>query len=83
MRYFLCFIFILCIVSPALGAETFTLTSPDFKHRATLQNDQVYNSFGCSGKNLSPALAWKNAPAGTKSFALTVYDPDEIGRAHV
>jgi hypothetical protein len=76
MRYFLWLILVLCVVSPALGAEPFTLTSPDFKHKATLQNDQVYNSFGCSGKNLSPALAWKNAPAGTKSFALTVYDPD-------
>jgi Raf kinase inhibitor-like YbhB/YbcL family protein len=36
----------------------------------------VFKGFGCEGGNVSPALAWKNAPAGTKSFAVTVYDPD-------
>jgi Raf kinase inhibitor-like YbhB/YbcL family protein len=42
----------------------------------TLANDQVYNGFGCNGKNISPALNWSGAPGGIKSFALTVYDPD-------
>lgn len=41
-----------------------------------LEHEQVFNGFGCDGKNVSPALAWKNAPAGTKSFALMVHDPD-------
>jgi Raf kinase inhibitor-like YbhB/YbcL family protein len=31
---------------------------------------------GCNGGNVSPALVWKNAPEGTKSFGLTLYDPD-------
>ena len=31
---------------------------------------------GCTGENKSPALEWKNPPAGTKSFALMVHDPD-------
>ena len=31
---------------------------------------------GCTGENKSPALEWKNPPAGTKSFALLVHDPD-------
>src|SRR6266516_4231989 len=31
---------------------------------------------GCDGGNISPALSWKDPPAGTKSFALTLYDPD-------
>lgn len=32
--------------------------------------------FGCSGGNVSPAISWKNAPSGTKSFVLTMYDKD-------
>ena len=31
---------------------------------------------GCDGGNVSPALSWQDPPAGTKSFALTLYDPD-------
>ena len=31
---------------------------------------------GCDGGNVSPALSWKDPPAGTKSFGLTLYDPD-------
>ena len=54
--------------------EGFTLTSPDIQGQ--IANDQVFNSFGCSGKNISPQLNWKDAPAGTKSFAITAYDPD-------
>ncbi len=54
----------------------FRLTSPDVASGKRVTDAQVFNSFGCSGKNISPALAWQNAPAGTKSFALTMYDPD-------
>ncbi len=60
----------------ASGAGALTLTSPDIKPGAKLADEQVFNSFGCSGKNVSPALAWSGAPKGTKSFALNVYDPD-------
>ena len=34
-------------------------------------------AFGCTGGNTSPALAWRNAPAGTRSFVLTLFDRDE------
>jgi Raf kinase inhibitor-like YbhB/YbcL family protein len=36
----------------------------------------IYNESGCTGGNVSPALAWSGAPAGTKSFAVTIFDPD-------
>lgn len=52
----------------SLAAEAdFTLRSPQIADGATLTNQQVYNGFGCSGQNLSPALQWQGAPAGTKS----------------
>ena len=54
----------------------FTLASPDFADGATIANAQVFNSWGFNGDNVSPALAWSGAPAGTKSFALMVHDPD-------
>src|SRR6185295_17410185 len=60
----------------ALAAGTFTLSSAEIKPGATIAEAQVYQGFGCEGGNVSPSLAWNNAPAGTKSFALTVYDPD-------
>ncbi|HET8996557.1 MAG TPA: YbhB/YbcL family Raf kinase inhibitor-like protein [Acetobacteraceae bacterium] len=37
---------------------------------------QVFSQFGCTGKNISPQLSWSGEPAGTKSFAVTMYDPD-------
>lgn len=57
-----------------LNAQTFTLRSKDIGGQAT--DKQVYNGFGCTGENLSPELNWENPPAGTKSFAITMYDPD-------
>ncbi|WP_395495363.1 kinase inhibitor [Acetobacter sp. KSO5] len=54
----------------------FVLTSPAFTDGATLPQAQVYNGMGQRGQNLSPALEWKNAPEGTKSFVVTTYDPD-------
>src|SRR5208282_847939 len=58
------------------GAAGFTLSSPTIKPNSTLSQDQVFNGFGCTGKNISPALKWSGAPKDTKSFAVTVYDPD-------
>ncbi len=53
-----------------------TLVSPDIGQGKTIPEEQVFNGFGCKGKNISPALFWSGAPAGTKSFALMVHDPD-------
>jgi Raf kinase inhibitor-like YbhB/YbcL family protein len=66
----------LAATAGAQPARKLTLTSPDFRQNGRLAEKQVFNSFGCSGGNLSPALRWTNAPAGTKSFAVTAYDPD-------
>src|SRR5690242_19682129 len=57
--------------------STFTVTSKDMVPGKPISEAQVYNGgMGCSGQNLSPALSWTNAPSGTKSFAITMYDPD-------
>src|SRR5438132_497000 len=65
----------------ALAAEPFTLTSPAYK-----DGDVWPSKFAgshpsrsnppCPGQNVSPPLTWSNAPAGTKSFALMMVDPD-------
>ena len=54
----------------------FTLTSGDFTDGGTIANAQVFNSWGFKGGNASPALSWSGAPAGARSFALMVHDPD-------
>jgi Raf kinase inhibitor-like YbhB/YbcL family protein len=55
---------------------TFTVTSPDVHAGQKIPNPQAFNGMGCTGSNLSPALEWHGAPATTKSYAITVYDPD-------
>jgi Raf kinase inhibitor-like YbhB/YbcL family protein len=58
--------------TPALsGAEAFTLTSPSFA-----QGESIPQQFTCQGDNVSPELAWTEPPAGTRSLALLVEDPD-------
>jgi len=66
----------LVLVSGSASAAGFTLTSTDVKPGGKIADEQVFAGFGCTGKNVSPELKWSGAPAGTKSFALTVYDPD-------
>jgi Raf kinase inhibitor-like YbhB/YbcL family protein len=57
-----------------LLADNFTLSSSDLEGQLT--SKQGFNGFGCTGENISPELSWKDAPKGTKSFAVTIYDPD-------
>ncbi|MCC7122099.1 MAG: YbhB/YbcL family Raf kinase inhibitor-like protein [Gammaproteobacteria bacterium] len=55
------------------------LTSDDFAEGDYLKQPHVLSAaygFGCDGDNLSPQLAWSGAPAETKSYAITCYDPD-------
>jgi Raf kinase inhibitor-like YbhB/YbcL family protein len=57
-------------------AQGMTLISPDIKEGTTIAKDQVFNGFGCSGANISPELSWSGIPNGTKSLAVSIYDPD-------
>ncbi len=55
------------------------LKSENFKEGDYLGTEHVLSEafgFGCKGNNLSPQLSWSGAPEGTKSFAVTCFDPD-------
>ncbi len=73
MKYFLFSLSFFASFSLAT-AQNFTLQSNDLGGQATVR--EVFNGFGCEGENVSPHLSWKDAPEGTKSFAITMYDPD-------
>jgi len=57
-------------------AAAFELHSSDIQAGKPMPKAQEYSGFGCDGGNVSPELSWSGAPAGTKSFAVTAYDPD-------
>jgi Raf kinase inhibitor-like YbhB/YbcL family protein len=70
---------VLCLIAGAGAAAespAFQASSPDVLSGKQIAAKFIYNGFGCSGQNVSPAVMWKNAPAGTKSFAVLVHDPD-------
>jgi Raf kinase inhibitor-like YbhB/YbcL family protein len=52
------------------------VTSSDIAPGAKIKDEQVADVFGCKGGNVSPAIKWSGAPSGTKSFAVSIYDPD-------
>ncbi len=62
--------------SKAKAVGHFKLTAPDLESKGRITLAHVFNGMGCGGQNTSPALNWSGAPAGTKSFAVTAYDPD-------
>lgn len=55
---------------------SFEVTSTDVRDGEKLSLSQVSGIFGAGGKDISPQLSWRGFPAGTKSFVVTVYDPD-------
>ena len=63
-------------VSSGAMAAPFSVSSDDMHDGQALAQQHWFAGFGCTGGNVSPQLAWKNAPAGTRSFAVTVRDPD-------
>ena len=62
---------------PGTSKSGFVLFTPDARLRTAMPDIYVANAFGCAGGNTSPPLAWRNAPAGTKSFVVTLFDRDE------
>lgn len=66
----------LSVRQPTQVAGEMTLKCADISDGSTLSNDYVANIWGYTGENISPELVWENAPEATKSFALTLYDPD-------
>ncbi|MBI5424332.1 MAG: kinase inhibitor [Opitutae bacterium] len=74
---FIAFSFAAKDLTPSAGAsDSFRLLSADLKDGGALPEAQVLDGFGRHGGNLSPELHWENAPAGAKSFVVTLYDPD-------
>jgi len=81
---FLCFVLVIILSScSSTDAETPTqisvteaAMSMEFKSDAFASGQSIPAKYTCTGKNISPSLAWSNAPAGTQSLALIVDDPD-------
>jgi Raf kinase inhibitor-like YbhB/YbcL family protein len=67
------------ILRQAAAASRLVLRSPDVAPGGTIALANVYDKSGCRGGNTSPALSWNHAPAGTRSFALLMFDPDAPG----
>jgi phosphatidylethanolamine-binding protein (PEBP) family uncharacterized protein len=55
---------------------SFHLESASFADGHALAKPQVSGIMGAGGEDVSPQLSWSGFPDGTKSFAVTVYDPE-------
>lgn len=57
-------------------AQKLTVESKSFGNNQPIPKRYAFNGMGAGGDNVSPHLRWTGAPAGTKSFAVTIWDPD-------
>ncbi len=69
-------LFAFVLMTGSAQAADFSISSPDLVDGGTLRAAQLANTFGCAGENVSPSLNWSDAPEGTKSFVVSLYDPD-------
>ncbi len=77
MRLFaLTAVFVLAALLTAPTARAMTLTSPDIPPGGAIALEQAFDGGECPGRNVSPGLAWTDPPEGTKSFAVSMIDPD-------
>jgi len=73
-------IVLLCLVGSASpGNRSFELHSSTFQEGQTLPDRTFLNGLDCHGANVSPALAWSGAPAGTKSYVIVLDDFEARG----
>jgi Raf kinase inhibitor-like YbhB/YbcL family protein len=70
------FLFALFASAGVRADQAFKVVSTDIRDNQPLNAAQVLKGFGCNGGDRSPELEWSGAPAGTKGFAVTMYDPD-------
>jgi Raf kinase inhibitor-like YbhB/YbcL family protein len=64
------------VLVAASAHAAFTLLSPEIRPGSPLPPRFEADVSGCKGENRSPALRWSGAPQDTRSFAVTVFDPD-------
>lgn len=60
----------------SFSSQAFEVSSKDIHEGQLMNSEFTFSGMGCTGANISPQLSWKDAPVGTKSFAITLFDPD-------
>ncbi|WP_250532541.1 YbhB/YbcL family Raf kinase inhibitor-like protein [Caballeronia sp. AZ10_KS36] len=71
---------LLCHARGAAAQDVFSVTSPELTPGKTIGRELLFSDSDCKGGNRSPQLSWRGAPAQTRSFAVTIFDPDAPGR---
>ena len=71
--------FIITASMPVLAMDdpkAMSLSSAQVVNGNSFKDKQIFDQQGCTGENRSPQLQWINAPINTKSFGITMHDPD-------